>query len=213
MNMVKPQLMGRMSSVLIRVLQYHLIFQRDEEGGFSPEFVATQCQGLNKILRAAERLGKSVSTTDFLLRHLNTVRFVGKFVLPQVLPVCYLLGLVNCNPMRAAEAPILDTTKEHYVKFLEVGVDPKFFDLTVLVVALQFGVTPFTIENTGCEGVRKQLNVHDFMLEGQLFYSLRPVPGCNYIHPEFVVYVKKWGPEGKWVPAVRNPGTGRWSHP
>ena len=166
---------------------------------------------MHQLLSDAEKLGEQASTAGFLDKHIKTVKHIGKFVLPQVLPVHYLLGLCNCHPARAAEAPILDREKEHYKKFIELGVDEKFFDLSMLVVALQYGVAPLVIENTGCEKTCKQLNVHDFMLAGQLSYGLRPVAGCNYRQPDFKVYVKQWGPNGQWVQAVRQ--NGRWRHP
>lgn len=212
MHMVDLKLVGRMASELIRAHSYHLPWQSGgEEDCFSPTFVHEQSKRLKGFLREAEKLKPSTSTADFLRRHVGRLAHVGQFVLPQALPVCYLLGLAKCDAARAAEAPILDEEKQHYRKFLRLGVDPKFFDLSVLVVALQFGTTPGTIENTGCEGVRRQTDAHDFMLEGQLFYDLRPDPNCNYRHPQYVVHVKEWGAQGKWVPVVRDKTTGRWA--
>ena len=212
MGMVNSKLMGRVAADLVRATSLHIVWLAGEEGSFTPEFVAAQCVKLERLLKQSEKLGNDKRTSDFLNRHIKTLRFVGKFVLPQVLPVCYLLGLVNCHPLRAAEAPILDTSKKHYKQFLKLGVDPKHFDLTMLVVALELELAPFTIENTGCETWRTQQRVLDFMLRGQMFYGLRPVPGCNYKNPSFSVYVKKWGPEGRWVEAVRD-AQGRWRHP
>ena len=211
MSMVNSRLMGRLASELVRATSFHIVWLEDEEG-FTPEFVAQQCTALQGLLKACEKLGKTTTTTDFLMKHLGTLRFVGKFVLPQVLPVCYLLGLVNCDPLRAVETPILDKGKKHYKGFEKLGVDRKHFDLTMLVVALELKLVPRTVENTGCEGFRVQLGVLDFMLRGQMFYGQRPVPGCNYREPQFKVYVKKWGPNGQWVAAVRD-AQGRWRHP
>ena len=211
MNMVDSNRMGRMASELIRSMQLNVNWN-DDEDGFTPEFVADQSEKLRLFLIKVEQL-KSTSTTDFLIKNLGLFRHVHKFVLPQVIPVCYFLGLVDCHSKRAAEAPILNKRKAHYVKFKEQGVDPKFFDLSVLVVALQFKTTPLTIENTGCEVERTQANVHDFMLAGQMFYDLRPVPGCNYINAKFEVWVKKWGPDEVWVRAVKEHSSGRFRHP
>ena len=211
MNMINPKLMGRLSAELIRAQSFHIVMT-GEEDDFTPEFVKEQCDRLKEFLRSSAKLGAKAKTVDFLNNNLDKLRHIGKFVLPQVLPICYLLGLVNCHPLRAAETPILDTGKAHYQEFLKLGVDADHFDLTMLVVALQFGTVPKKVENTGCEGFRKQLNVLDFMLKGQMFYLLRPQRGCNYKNPGFVVYVKKWGSEGVWIKAVRD-ANGRWRHP
>ena len=212
MNMVDPKRMGRIASEFIRATNFHLVQGRD--GGddwFTADYVALECEKMRKLLREAEKLSPQTSTAVFLKKHRKTVNHIGPFVLPQVLPIHYLLDLCHCDVARAAEAPILASNKEHYKKFLELGVEEKHMDLSMLVVALQYGLTPNVVENTGCETTREQENVHDFMLAGQLFYTLRPVPGCNYRRPDYQVYVKKWGPEGKWVPAVRQ--NGRWRHP
>jgi len=39
----------------------------------------------------------------------------------------------------------------------------------------------------GCEGNRKQLNVHDFMLEDQLFSTYDPSQDAIFAVPEFIV--------------------------
>lgn len=211
-DMVDPKVMGRMASELIRAFSFHIVWRPGEEGAFTPDFVASQCVALRTLLRQSEKLKADANTGDFLGRLGAALRHLGQFALPTVLPVCYMLGLVDCDSRRAAEAPIMDVEKAHYMEFVALGVDPKYFDLTLLVVALQFRTTPMTIEGTGCEGLRKQRNVHDFMLKGQGFYAMRPVPGCNYRHARFAVYVKKWGPQGVWVPAVRDAAR-RWRHP
>ena len=215
MNMVDPKLMGRMAADLVRATSFHVTWkpgEESEENKFSPEFVAAQCSALKKFLRSSEKLSSTSSTTTFLKSNVKTIRHLAEFALPQAIPVCYMMSLVNCESFRAAEAPVLDTDKRHYKKFVELGVEPKHFDLSLLVVALQLGDTPLTIENTGCEKERKQLNVHDFMLPGQMFYNLCPEPGCNYRAPRFAVYVKRWGPDGVWARAVRD-RSGRWRHP
>ena len=211
MNMVDSELVGRMPLQLMRASNYNIRWMPEDEG-FTPSFVAEQAEALKQFLTAAEKLPVKTTTASFLRRNVKSIRHVGEFVLPQVLPICYMLGLVKCDSLRAAEAPILDKTKRHYEKFIDLGADPKFLDLSMLVVALQRGTTPMALEHTGCEKVREQKNVHDFMLMGQLFYGMRPLPGCNYRNPKFVVYMKKWGPEGVWVQAERHPD-GRWRYP
>jgi len=66
----------------------------------------------------------------------------------------------------------MDIGKAHYQEFIALGVDPKYFNLSLLVVALQFQMTLITIKSTGCKGICQQLNVHDFMLKGQMFYAM-----------------------------------------
>jgi len=231
-SMVKSKLMNRMASDLIRAVSLQLVWKdggnNDDDGmvdqdgepisGFTPKLVADSAQRLKQLLKAAEKISDHTSSTTFLTNWQKKKNFcikhVGMFVLPQVLPICYLLGLTTCDPRLAAEAPILDKTKKHGKYFVEeLGVDSQHLDLSMLVVALQFGTVPLNVENAGCENQRKQKNVHDFMLKGQIFYDLRPVPGCNYRHPQYQLFVKKWGPDGVWVPAVRDRVTKGWRHP
>jgi len=214
-EMIDSKRMGRMATELMRVTQGHIVWKTNQEGSFTANFVAQEEKKLKGFLRAAEKLNPKVTTTAFLQTYdksNDSLTHVSSFILPQVLPVSFLLGLYKGAAWRAAEAPILDPNKAHYKEFIKLGVDPEFFDLSMRVVALQFGTVPLGLEHTGCEKFRRQRNVHDFMVPGQMFYGMRPVPGCNYKSADFVVYVKKWGPEGRWVPAVRD-AQGRWRHP
>lgn len=187
-----------------------------DDGGrtFTAAFVKEQAERLKRLLTDAEKLRKTKSTRNFLSEQLkkNPLQHVGQFVLPQVLPVCYLMGLVEVASFRAAEAPILDKNKEHYKKFVQLGVEPQYMDLAMLCVALKHGTTPMTVENTGCEEVRVQRDVHDFHIDGQVQYSMRPVEGCTYKDPTFRVYMKRPGRSNAWTEAVRDQN-GRWRHP
>jgi len=49
-GMVDQKLMGRMASELIRAFSFHIVWQSNEEGVFTPEFVASQCILLRKLL-------------------------------------------------------------------------------------------------------------------------------------------------------------------
>ena len=213
MNMVDSKKMSRMASQLIRAQAAFIVWPKGTEGAFTPEFVAKQSRALHGFLHSAENLKKEKATSTFLNEHLKTLQHIGKFILPQVLPICYLMGLVECNPLRATEAPILDEEKKHYKIFVkDLGVDPKHFDLTLLIVALQYGTVPLNVECTGCESLPNRANVYDFMLPGQMFYNVRPEPGSNYKHLQFAVYVKKWGPGAVWVKATKDK-RGRWRYP
>ena len=224
-EMVPSKYLSRVATELVRTKLGFLVWKDraakkapGEESkvtdSFTVDFVAEQQRELHAFLRAAECLSEKMTTADFLDKRvkLAKLRHVGQFAVGQVLPVCYMLSLTNVHARRAAEAPILDKGKKHYKKFLELGVEASHMDLAILVVALQFFTVPLTVENTGCEKFREQNNVHDFMVPGQMYYGMRPVPGCNYRHPQFTVHVKKWGSRSEWVEAVRDE-EGRWRHP
>ena len=114
-----------------------------------------------QLLRDAEKLGEQASTAGFLDKHIKTVKHIGKFVLPQVLPVHYLLGLCNCHPARAAEAPILAARRS-------TTRNSSSWEWTrnSLICPCWWWLC-----NMGWRhwlSRIKQLNVHDFMLAGQL---------------------------------------------
>jgi len=213
-SIVSSKFMGRVHSKLQRIKQNFISWRYSKYSGFETKFVAEQRELLDDFLRRAENLNDDVdSTKKFLKQELKTLALLGKFIMPQVLAVCYLLGLYKGFALHAAQAPILDTRKkEHYKEFKKIGVEPEHMDLCMLVVALKHFTVPLTIENTGCEVKRKKKDVYDFKIKGQMSYGMRPVPGCNYKHPDFEVHVKKAGPGRKWVKAVRDE-QGRWRHP
>jgi len=215
-GMVPSRYMGRIHTSLVRAKLGFLQWQRtDEHQSFTVQFVKEQRAKLRALYEAAERILDKTSTTDFLNDQLNKnpIRFVGKFTLPQVLPVGYMMALTKCHPRHAAQAPILDKRKAHYVKFLGMGVKEEYMDLSMMVVAIQHDTIPKTVENTGCEDYRKQENVHDLRLRGMVSFGMRPAGNATYRKPRFDVYMRPIE-GGEWVLAVRDENNyGRWRIP
>ena len=224
-GMVPSKFLGRVSSELTRIKLGFLNWgfsegaERGRATSFTAEFVVEQRNLLISFLQAAEKLKPKASTRDFLNKWVNgkgnakckLPKFIGKFIAPTVIPICFMMCLTKVAAFRAAETPILDTKKRHHEKLVEMGVQEQFMDLSFMVVALRHGTAPCTPENTGCEVFRGQKNVHDFWLAGSLWFGLRPVAGCVYNKPEFAVHVKLPGAGQRWMLARKI--NNRWRHP
>ena len=201
--------MGRIAFNLARATNFALKGVTED---FTPAFFREQTAIMQEFLTVVEKANKKEETMSHLLSlkksPIKALKHVGQFAYPQIIPICYLLGLVDCLPLRAAEAPILDQNKAHYCYLTgKLGVEGKHVAQTMLIVAHKHGTHPVKIENTVCEKERQQEDVLDFFVPGQKFYDLRLERGAVG-KPQYVVYVKEWGADGVWEKAKKQDG--RW---
>ena len=227
MNMVDVNASDRVSSYLKRVKAAHLTCDHK----YTPEFCKGQISLLRDFALDVSKSDDGRSTIDILLKAaskttgtLGRMVNMDKYVNPQVITNLWMWGLMPDVPaFRASECPILDKDKKHFKQSnVEADIQEQEEDPNVvanmmdskevksiravhramLIVAHLEQTSEVTVENGGCEGVRKPPIPLDFVLEGMESLNLLPSEDSTPYHLCYVLWYKAFGEEERWRPVM-----------
>ena len=225
MNMTPHVHTNFASSLLKRATSAHV----SDDQVFTPE----GCQRDIELLR---QFGESVvqstpldSTVSLITKSLSPttgtlgpIMGFGSFTYPQIITGIFLWGLLPIPCWRAAECPIMDLGKKHYVENSKELLDeekdaaqeePQLSDALaaklakevkreamnrcLVIVAHIERTSSVFCENSGCEGIRTNL-VMDYLQRDMVSWDLRPTASSNSYHPEYALWRKYPGAEACW---------------